>query len=242
MNTFLKPILGAGLVLALAAQPALAAKDKGKPAASAPAAASVIPGIGVADLEAVLANTNAVRVADQQRPVTYKATLDQYQARGNALESQLKAMGEKLDKDSKAPNPNKAALQQQVAAMQQLERSGKAELNNIIRPVVYSREYVKEQVEEKMDAAVKAVMTRKNVTLLLAPGAVILLTEPGYDLSTDIVNELNTVLPNATLTPPTGWEPRQIREARQQQAAQQAAQQGAAARPATPVGPQPESR
>ena len=241
MNTFLKPILGAGLVLALAAQPALAAKDKNPPAAAPAAAGSVAPGIGIADLEAVLVNTNAVRVADQQRPVTYKATIDQYQARGKALEAQLKAMSTKAEADSKLPNANKAALQQQVVAMQQLERSGQAELNNIIKPVVYSREYVKEQVEEKMDAAVKAVMARKNITLLLAPNAVILATAQSSDLSTDIVNELNTALPSATLTPPAGWEPRQIRDARAQQAAQQAAQQGGAA-PARPAGPQPDSR
>ncbi|MBS0481741.1 MAG: OmpH family outer membrane protein [Proteobacteria bacterium] len=239
MNILHKSILGMGLVMALAAQPALA-KDKN--AAPAPAAAAssgpVVPGLGVADLEAVLANANAVRVADQQRPVTYKATIDQYQARGTALQGQLQAMSQKLQKDAQVPGANQAALQQQAGAIQKLEESGKAELNNIIKPVLYSREYVKEQVEDKLDTAVKAVMARRNVTLLLAPQAIILSTASAYDLNQDIVNELNTTIPSATLTPPTGWEPRQLREAR----AQQAAQQGAAPRPAAPAGPQPDSR
>lgn len=244
MNTFFKPILGAGLVLALAAQPALAAKDKTPPApVAAPAAASAVQGLGVADLEAALANTNAARVADQQRPVTYKATIDQYQTRGRALQAQIKAMEDKLRKDASVPTANRALLEQQAVAMQKLQESGKNELNQIIRPVVYSGEFVKEQIEDKMDQAVKAVMARRGVTLLLAPGAVVLNTAAGNDLTTDIVTELNTLIPSATLSPPTGWEPRQLREARAQQAAQQGAAPGAApARPATPAGPQPDSR
>lgn len=242
MNTFFKPILGAGLVLALAAQPAFAAKDKNPPAA-APAAAAALQGLGVADLEAALGNTNAARVADQQRPVTYKATIDQWQARGRALQTQIKAMEDKLRKDASVPTANRALLEQQAAAMQKLQESGQNELNALIRPVVYSREFVKEQIEDKMDQAVKTVMARRGVTLLLAPGAVLLNTSAGNDLTTDIVNELNTAIPAATLSPPAGWEPRQLREARAQQAAQQGAAAGAApARPAAPAGPQPDSR
>ncbi|WP_296678733.1 OmpH family outer membrane protein [Novosphingobium sp.] len=234
MKNLLKPILGAGFVLALAAQPALA---QTKPVAAA-ATGPVVPGLGVADLEAVMVNTSAFRTAEQQRPVTYKATIDQYQARGKALQTQLQTLSAKLQKDAAAPGANQAALQTQAAGLQKLEESGKAELNNIIKPVVYSREFVKEQLEDKMDAAVKAVMARRNVTLLLAPQSVIISTSSGYDLSQDIVNELNRVLPSATLSPPAGWEPRQIREAR----AAQAAQQGAAPAAARPAGAQPESR
>ncbi|MDE2437575.1 MAG: OmpH family outer membrane protein [Sphingomonadales bacterium] len=247
MTIFHKSLLGAGLVLALAAQPALA-KDKPAPEVTpAPTVASsagpIVPGLGIADLEAVLLNTNAVRVGDQQRPVTYKATIDQYQARGQALQAQLQAMSQKLQKDAQAPGASQTALQQQAAAIQKLQETGKAELNTIIKPVAYSQEYVKEQVEEKLDQAVKAVMARKNVTLLLSPQSVILTTAAAYDLNQDIVNELNTAIPNATLTPPAGWEPRQIREARAQQAAQQAGASAPAPRPATkPAGPQPDSR
>lgn len=238
MKTLLKPILGAGLVLALSVQPALA---QSKPAPAA--AGAIVPGLGVADLEAVMVNTSAFRTAEQQRPVTYKATIDQYQARGKALQTQIKAMDDKLQKDAAVPTANKAALQQQAVALQKMQESGQAELNNIIKPVVYSREYVKEQLEEKMDAAVKAVMARRNVTLLLAPQSVILSTSTSYDLSQDIVNELNRAMPSATLVPPAGWEPRQIREARAQQAAQGAAPAaGTAPRPAAPAGPQPDSR
>jgi hypothetical protein len=54
-----------------------------------------------------------------------------------------------------------------------------------------------------------------------------------YNLNQDILNELNTLLPSAQLVPPTGWEPRELREARAQQAAA-AGQQPAAATTTTP--------
>ncbi|PKB25643.1 periplasmic chaperone for outer membrane proteins Skp [Novosphingobium kunmingense] len=232
MTNFFKPILGLGFVLALAAQPAMA---QTRPAANT---GTVVAGLGVANLEAVLVNTSAFRTAEQQRPVTYKATIDQYQARARALQTQLQGLQQKLQKDAAVPNANQAALQQQLTAAQRVEEAGKNELNTLIRPVVYSREYVKEQIEEKMDAAVKAVMARRNVSLLLSPQSVILSTQSGYDLSQDIVTEINRVLPSATLTPPAGWEPREIREAR----AAQAAQPGAAAAPAAKPAAQPDSR
>ncbi len=237
MKNLLKPILGAGFVLALAAQPAQAQNR------AAAGTGTVVAGLGIADLEAVLVNTSAFRTAEQQRPVTYKATIDQYQARARTLQTQLQALQQKLQKDAAAPNANQAALQQQLASAQRTEEAGKTELNTLIRPVVYSREYVKEQLEEKMDAAIKAVMARRNVSLVLAPQSVLISTSPSYDMSQDIVNELNRVLPSATLTPPAGWEPRQVREARAAQAAQ-AAQPGAApaATPARPAGAQPDSR
>lgn len=226
MKNLIKPVLGLGFALAIAAQPA-AAQTR-----AAANTGTVVPGLGVANLEAVVVNTSAFRTAEQQRPVTYKATIDQYQARARALQTQLTTLQQKLQKDAAAPNANQAALQQQLASAQRVEETGKNELQTLIRPVVYSREYVKEQIEEKMDAAVKAVMARRNVSLLLAPQSVILSTQSGYDLSQDIVTEINRVLPSATLSPPAGWEPREIREARAAQAAQGAAPAAATPAPA----------
>jgi hypothetical protein len=86
-------------------------------------------------------------------------------------------------------------------------------------------------------------MTKNRVSLLLQPGAVIARAN-AYDLTDEIVTELNALLPTAQLVPPQGWEPREVREARAQQAAQQAGNRPAAAAPApaAPAGPQPEGR
>lgn len=235
MKTIIKTVaLGSALTLVtLAAQPALAAK-------SAPAASSdggtVIAGLGVANLDAVVVNSNAYKVAEQQRETTYKAQYDQAKARNDQLTAQLKPMVDKFNTDRQAANPNQASLQQQAATIQQLQERGKAELQQILQPVAMSQAYVQEQLEDKLNDALKAAMKKRNVSVVLSPDAVIAFNGAAYNLNQDILNELNTAIPSAQLVPPAGWEPRQIREAR----AQQAAAQGQQAAPAT--GTQPTGR
>ncbi len=243
MKNLLKIALATGAALA-AMQPALAQQ---RPAAAAPAAAAVsgtvVPGIAIANLEAVVGNADANRVAQQQRPVTYKAQIDSYQARGQALQAQIQPLVDKFNRDQAAPGANQAALQAQAASIQQMQQNAQNELNNIIKPVAYSEAYVTEQIEEKLDQAVKAAMGKRSISLLLSPQAVLALNNNAYNLNQAILAELNTLIPTAQLVPPTGWEPRQIREAKAQQAAQQAAPAPAGgARPATPAGPAPSGR
>ncbi|MEA3265012.1 MAG: OmpH family outer membrane protein [Pseudomonadota bacterium] len=240
---------------ALSAQPALAQKnkDKDKEAAAAPAAApssNVVQGIAVANLQAALTNTDAYRVAQQQRPVTYKPQFDQAQARGNALEAQIKPMIDRFNAARQgAMTPAlQTQLQGQARAIQELQEKGKQEIQQILLPVALSEAFVNEQLEDKVDQAVQKAMEKSKVSLLLQPGAVVARAN-AYDLTDEIVAELNLLLPTAQLVPPQGWEPREIREARAQQAAQQAAgarpaaaAAPAATAPAKPAGPQPEGR
>jgi Skp family chaperone for outer membrane proteins len=234
-------------------------KDKDKAAAAAAAAAPAAPaggvtvqGIGVANLQAAIANTDAFRVAQQQRPVTYKPQYDGAQARSNALEAQLKPMIDRFNAARATANTPalQQALQQQARTIQELQEKGKQEIQQQLFPIALSEAFVNEQIEEKLDQAVQQAMAKSKVTLLLQPGAVVARAN-GYDLTDEIVAELNTLIPTAQLVPPQGWEPREIREARAQQAAQQAAASGArpaaapaapAPKPATPAGPQPEGR
>lgn len=231
---------------ALSAQPASAEKkDKDNknaaPAAAAPAS-NVVQGIGVANLQAAIANTDAYRVASQQRPVTYKPQLDQAQARGNALEAQIKPMIDRFNAARQAASTPalQQQLQTQARAIQELQEKGKQEIQQILLPAVLSEAFVNEQIEDKLDQAVQKAMEKSRVSLLLQPNAV-LARANAYDLTDEIVAELNALLPTAQLVPPQGWEPREIREARAQQAAQQAGNRPAAA-PAAPAGPQPEGR
>jgi Skp family chaperone for outer membrane proteins len=233
MKTLLKSAALCSLMLA-AAQPALVQ-------AQAAAAGPLVPGIAVADLEGVVANSSAYRTAQQQRPTTYKPQLDQAEARRKAITAQLQPLVDKFNRDRQAPTPNQAALQQQAAQIQQIQQAGENELRTILQPVAYSEAYVQEQIGDKLDQAVKNAMTKKKVSLLLSPQAVTAFNNQGYNLNQDIVNELNALIPSAQLVPPAGWEPREVREARAQQ---QAAQQGAAPAPAPtqPAGPQPSGR
>lgn len=251
MKTLRNAAIVAGIItIALASQPALA-KSKKEAETAAPAAAAgagpLVQGIGIANLDAALVNSDAFRVAASQRPTTYKAQYDNATARGKALESQLNAMITKFNTDRAAPKANPAALQQQARTIQETEANGKQEIQKILMPIALSEAYVTEQVEEKMNDAVQRAMAKKRVNLLLQPGAVVARSN-GYDITADIVTELNALIPSAQLVPPAGWEPREVREARAAQAAQQQAAQrpaaaaAPAATPAQPAGPQPDGR
>ncbi len=246
MTKLFKTLCGTALVLALATP--LAAQKKPAPA-PVPAAAPtgpIVPGLGVANLDAVIVNSNAYQVAQQQRPVTYKATVDAYNVRAQQLDAQLKGMIDKFNADRAAKKPD-AVLQQQYGAIQQFEAQAKEELQRIRIPISLSEAYVIEQIAEKLDQAVQNAMSKRGITILLGPEAVIARTN-AYELSPTIIAELNVLIPAANLVPPQGWVPRAARE---QQAAQGQAQQPrpsavtpAAPKPAAPrpVGPQPEGR
>lgn len=214
MNILSKTLLAAGVAVAAVS-----------PIAVAPASAQIVKGIGVVSLPAVVANSNAFKTAQQQRPVTYKPQIDQAEARRAALTAQLQPLVTKFNADRQA-NPNNPALQQQAATIQQIQQAGQQELQQMIAPVALSEAYVTEQIEEKLDAAVQNAAKRKNIQLILDPtqGAV-LYADAAYNITQDVLNELNTLIPSAQLVPPQGWVPRQIRE---QQAAQAAAQGQAA--------------
>lgn len=214
----------------LSGTPALAQKG------AAPAAGT-INGIGYANIDAAERLSNAFKTAESQRPVTYKAQIDAAQTRQGQLQAQLKPLVDKFNADRAAATPNQAALQQQAQTIQQIQQNGQAELQRILQPVAYSQAYVSEQIEGKLQQAVDTAMRKRGMTLLLKPDALLQATGTGYNLTQDIVNELNVLIPSAQLVPPAGWEPREIREAK----AQQAAQSGQAA-PAAPAAPGQPSR
>jgi len=223
MSTMTKTVaLAAGLALsAVAAQPALAAKAA--PAAAAPATGgTIVQGLGVASFDAVIANSNAYKAAETQRQTTYKAQFDQAKTRNDALNAQIKPLVDKFNADRQGGKVAQAALEQQAGAIQQMQENGKAELQRILQPVGLSQAYVNEQIEDKLNDAVKAAMTKKGVSILISPDAILAVNGGAYNLNQDILNELNTALPSAQLVPPAGWEPRQVREQRAQQQGQQA--------------------
>lgn len=218
MNTVTKAIALSALLLAGAAGPALAAKPAPAPAAAAASGTVGVNGIAVANLEGVIANSAAFKTAQTQRPVTYKAQIDQAESRRAAIAAQLQPMVDKFNKDRTA-NAAQASLQTQAQAIQQIQDSANQELQKILAPVSQSEAYVQEQINDKLGAAIQAAMSKNGVSLLLNPQAVLAVGK-SYDLSLAILNELNTALPTAQLVPPAGWEPREVREQKAAQAAQ----------------------
>ncbi|MCX7283007.1 MAG: OmpH family outer membrane protein [Novosphingobium sp.] len=177
----------------------------------------VAPGIAIANPSAVVAASAAYQTAQSQRPTTYKPQIDQANARKTQIEAQLKPLIDKLQADSRAANPNRAALQQQYEQIQQIEQAGQAEIQKILEPLNLSQQYVLEQIGDKLDAATQAAMDKKKISLVLDSQSVIKAGQT-YNLNQDILAELNKQIPSAQLVPPAGWMPRAQRE--QQQAAQ----------------------
>lgn len=234
MKTLFKSAMFAGLLLAAGSQPALAQATA--------TAAPLVPGLAVANLEAVVANSSAYRTAQQQRQVTYKPQLDQAEARRKAISAQLQPLADKFNRDRAAAGANQAALAQQAQSIQQIQQAGEQELQRLVQPIALSEAYVEEQITEKLDAAVKAAMAQKKISILLAPQAIAALNNNGYNLNQTILEELNKLIPAAQLVPPANWEPREQREARAAQAAQQGQAGAAPAAPARPAGQQPDGR
>jgi Skp family chaperone for outer membrane proteins len=209
-------LAAAGLAFA-ATTPAQAAKPA-PAAAAAPAAAPAGTGIAVSNLEWVVANSAAFKVAQAQRPVTYKAQLDQAEARRAAITAQLQPLVEKFKKDQAAGVPQ-AQLESQAQTLRQIQESGNQELQRILLPVSLSEAYVQEQINEKLSAAVQSAMTKNGIGLLLNPQATLAVSK-SFALDQAILNELNATLPSAQLVPPAGWEPAEVRQQKAAQAAQ----------------------
>lgn len=198
---------------------------------------TVVQGLAIANPSAVVAASAAYQTAQQQRPTTYKPQIDQANARKGQIEAQLKPLVDKLQADSKAANPNRAALQAQYEQIQQIEQAGQAEIQKILEPLNLSQQYVLEQIGDKLDVATQAAMDKKKISLVIDSQSVIKAGQV-YNLNQDILTELNRILPSAQLVPPAGWMPRAQRE---QQAQAQAAQAAPAAG-AQPAKKAPEGR
>lgn len=195
------------------------------------AGGTVAGGVAVANQPAIVAASNAYKTAMQQLPVTYKAQIDQANTRKGQIQAQLKPMYEKLDGEAKGGKTDKATMQAEYAQIQQIEQSGERELQQIVEPVSLARQYVLEQIGDKLDAAMQAAMTKKKVTIVFDAQSV-LKADQVYNLNQDVLDQLNLIVPSVSVTPPAGWLPRQQREqqaAAQAAAAQQASDAGAAA-------------
>ena len=224
----------------LAASAGLAIATVAAPATFAPAAAQGMQGIGIVNYQAVVANSNAYRTAQQQRQQTYSAQIEQANSRRAAIQAQLEPMVQQLQTASQAENPNQQQLQQQAAQIQQIEQAGQRELQQILAPVSLSQAYVEEQINDQLGAAIEAAAQANNVTLVITPD-VVLYADNAYNLNQAVLDQLNTTLPTVQVTPPEGWVPREMREqqaaAQGQQPAAAPAQQPAATTPAAPAAP-----
>lgn len=169
--------------------------------------APAVPGLGIANLEVIAANSAAYKAAQAQRAVIFKTQIDQAETRRQQIVTQLQPLIEKFNKDRTAPKPDQTSLQQQANAIQQLQTSAQKELQTILQPVVLSDTFVLEQINDKLSAAAQSAMTKQKISVLLGPQNVLIAGEAN-NLNPAILAELNAMLPSVQLIPPAGWKPK----------------------------------
>ena len=194
--------------------------------AATPASAQAI---AVANPEGAVANSKAWSAARAQIETTYKAQLDQANARREAVGRELQPLVTAFNTARAAPNANQAALQTQAQAIQTREQAAQAELSRLTAPAQRAQAYAIEQISGRLSDAVQAVVRARNVTMLVRPDAV-LFANPTADVTAAITTELDRLVPSVGITPPANWQPGQQ-------------QQGAAPAATTPTRPaQPSGR
>jgi Skp family chaperone for outer membrane proteins len=166
----------------------------------------------VIDVQGAIAESAAYKAAAAQIQTTYKTSIDAYNARAQALQTELAPAQQELQTlQANAATP-KATLDAKVAAFRTRTQAAQTELARLAVPFARPTAYAREQVEDKLEEAIKAAMTAKKVNLVINPEA-ILAINPGANLTPDVVTQLNTLVKTVSITPPAGWEPGQPRQA-----------------------------
>ena len=189
-------------------------------------------GIAVANPEGAVAGSRAWTTARTQIEATYKAQLDQAQARRDAIGREIQPLVTAFNTARAAPNANAASLQTQAQAIQAREQAGQAELTRLTAPAQRAQAYAIEQISARLNEAVQAVVRARNITMLVRPDAV-LFAQPAADVTPAITTELDRLVPSVNTTPPANWQPGQ------QGQAPTATAPAAGARPATTTPARP---
>lgn len=174
-----------------------------------PAAAQSKLGVGVADLEAAVAKSAAFTNAMTAMQTTYKAQIDAFNARKTTLDTELQTKAAEIQTLQK--QPNSPTLQPKIEAFQKRRGEIQQELNNLGRPIALAQAYVEEQITAKLNDALKSAMTKRKVDLVLVPGATVSY-QPTVDITDAVTAEINTLVPNAQIVPPAGWQPGQQKQ------------------------------
>lgn len=184
-------------------------------AAVVPAQAQSKLGIAVADIDKAVNDSSAATTARTQMQTTYKANIDNFNARKTALDAELKQKAEAFQAAVKAaggkPTP---ALQTQYEALQKAQQDAQAELQRIGQPIALANAYVEEQISAKIGDALKAAMTKGKVDLVLQPNATVSY-QPSVDITAAVTTEINALVPSVSIVPPPSWKPGQQQGAEQ---------------------------
>lgn len=176
------------------------------------AAQAADQGVAVVNLEAAVVQSAAFKSAATQIQAAYKTQIAAFQARQTALSNELAPQRTEIEGLQRTPTTPKATLDAKINAYQAKAQVAQTELQRLTLPFARPEAYVKEQIGDKVEAALKAAMTAKKVNLVINPEAVIAV-QGGADLTPDVITQLNALVPSVSITPPANWQPGQQRPA-----------------------------
>jgi len=185
-----------------------AAMVAGAIVASAAVAVPAQAQVAAVDLEKAIADSAAYKTAQGQIETTYKAQIDAARARSQAVQAELQPLAQELQTLQQNSATPPATLQQKATAFQQRRDAAQRELQTLQQPFARPNAYAQQQVAEKVEAALRAAMTAKRITIVLKPDAAIL-TLPAGDLTADVTAQLNQTVKTVSITPPANWQPGQ---------------------------------
>jgi len=144
-------------------------------AVAAPAQAQVTGAIGTTDPLLVVAKTKAYEAANTAIDTSFKSVYDQMNTRRTAAATEMKPMIDQIDgnKDGKLTDqeieaaskvPAKAAVLQRLAAA---ENKANQEIQRMSVPVIRAEGFAIENILQKYDAAVLAVVNAKKIGVIL---------------------------------------------------------------------------
>ena len=175
---------------------------------AAHAQAAAAAGVAVVDLDAAVSGSAAFQTAATQIQTTYKTQITAAQTRQTALQGELNAARTEIETLQRNTATPKATLDAKIAAFQTKGQAAQTELQRLALPFARPQAYVREQVEAKVEQALRAAMTAKKVGVVLRPEAAFAY-QPASDLTTDVVTQLNALIPSVGITPPANWQPGQ---------------------------------
>ncbi len=200
-------------------------------AQSRPAAAQT--GVGVANLEAAVAGSTAYQGAVTQIRTTYATQIQQHQTRAQALQTEVNALGQRVQQEQARTPRNEAALQAAGQAYQTRANAAQQELARLSQPFELANAYAREQVSLRLSEAVQAVATARGLGAIVSNEAVFYVA-PSADVTTAITAELNRLVPTVSIAVPQGYRPGALMQQRAQGTQPQA--------PATAPAQQPQTR
>lgn len=159
-----------------------------------------VAGIATSSPEAVLAQSAARQNA---YVAINNANSSNYQ-QIETLQKELETLAAGLDTSGDG-NVTKAEADAQPSVWTQYQAKDE-QVKQLFAPILLAKYYVIQQLLERYGEAQQQVIQSKGIQAMLTP-EVFQYAAPGVDVSADILNSLNTLVPAVTTTPPANYQP-----------------------------------